>query len=420
MEFISQCRICNSKDIKTFLDLGNQPFANALLKKNDINEKKYPLSLSWCSDCNLVQLNQTADPMELFSQYVWVTGTSSAARVYSYRFCENALSWLDDKRKINYVMEIASNDGTFLRPFIEKGFSVLGIDPAENIVESAVAEGIPTKCGFFGQAIGNEIVNEHGYPKIIIVRNVLPHVANLHDFLKGLQLCLNDDGLLVIEVHHAKVILDELHYDSIYHEHLCYFSLKSIERLLNDYGLFIWEIDKSPISGGSIVLYIKKKVLKENESVQMCRDAEKKSAVNELSSWLQFAGKAASHKNQLVNMLSEEIKQGHIVIGYGASARSSTMLNFCNIGTHDIHMIADQNPLKHKLFTPGTHIPIDSPREAMKNNPDTVFVMAWNFLREIAAILRTDYNFKGGLIVPFPYPPKKINVEEVVNGRHKG
>jgi len=420
MDHIKYCRACSSERIETFFDLGNQPFANCLLKEIHFSEKSYPLSLSWCPECNLVQLNQTADPRDLFSEYVWVTGTSSVAREYSVKFSEDILARSTGIREKEFILEVASNDGTFLKPFIRGGYKVLGVDPAENIVKSAVAEGVPTKCGFFGQAMAREIVDEHGYPTIILVRNVLPHVANLHDFLNGLQLCLNNDGLLAIEVHYAKVILDELHYDSIYHEHLCYFSLKSIEKLLNDHGLFIFDIAESLISGGSIVLYLKKKALKQKQPVQIYRDNEKKLGTNEIKSWRQFADKAFSHKKQLLNLLTEEKKEGGIVIGYGASARSSTMLNFCNIGRKYISMIADQNPLKHKCFTPGTHILIDSPGNVMETNPNTVFVLAWNFLKEIAGHLKTTFKFNGKLIVPFPYPPKVMNVEEVMNGRHKG
>lgn len=416
MEYINKCRACNSDGIETFFDLGNQPFANSLLKRIDASEKVFPLSLSWCSACNLVQLNQTANPKELFSEYVWVSGTSSTARKYSIKFCERILANFNGMRENGYILEIASNDGTFLKPFIEKGYKVLGVDPAENIVKSASAGGVPTKCGFFGQPLAEEILDEYGYPGVIIVRNVLPHVANLHDFLRGIQLCLNNDGLLVIEVHYAKVILEELHYDSVYHEHVCYFSLKSVERLLNEIGFFIYDIIESPISGGSVVLYIKKKILKESHSLQVYRDNEKKYSTNELSSWLRFSNKAFSHKQQLLNLLNEELIRKSVIVGYGASARSSTMLNFCNINTEYIFMIADQNPLKHKLFTPGTHIPINSLDVVMAMDPDTILVLAWNFLKEIAEILKKNYNFNGKLIIPFPYPPKIMDIQEVLNG----
>ena len=236
MERIKSCRVCKSQGIIEFLDLGEQPFANSLLKNLDEKERFYPLSLSWCPDCNLVQLNQTAEPTDLFSEYVWVTSTSQTAREHSKIFYNEILSHTQNLAD-GYVLEIGSNDGTFLQPFVRNGYRVLGVDPAKNIVDIAIANGVPTKCKFFGVKVAEEIIEKFGHARVVIARNVLPHVANLHDFVKGLHMCLEEDGLLVLEVHYARIIYEELHYDAIYHEHLCYFTLKSIEKLLNQFNL---------------------------------------------------------------------------------------------------------------------------------------------------------------------------------------
>ena len=291
MKKINKCRICKSKNIKEFFDLGNQPLANSLLKNPDEKENFYPLSLSWCPDCNLVQLNHTADPKELFSNYVWVTGTSETAKEHAVNFYKEILSRTENLHE-GYTLEVASNDGTFLMPFIENGYKALGVDPAKNIADMATKEGALTICGFFGEELAREIIREYGYAKVVFARNVLPHVANLHDFVKGLRLCLEDKGLLVLEVHYAEKICEELHYDSIYHEHLCYFTLKSIEHLLNQYGLFVFDIEKSPISGGSLILYIKKNKTEEKPIVQSYRKIEKEIKLNELSRWRDFATRA--------------------------------------------------------------------------------------------------------------------------------
>ncbi|MCL4457669.1 MAG: class I SAM-dependent methyltransferase [Nitrospirae bacterium] len=418
MQPIEKCRACEGKKLKLFFDFGIQPLANSLLKNPNEFEKSYPLSLSWCEDCNLVQLNHTADPKELFSEYVWVTGTSSTAKMYSQVFCSEVLK-RSEANENRYILEVASNDGTFLQPFLNKGFNVLGIDPAQNIVRIANASGMPTICGFFGRGLAREIIDKHGYPQIVIARNVLPHVANLHDFIEGLSLCMDDDSVLALEIHYAKVILEELHYDSIYHEHLCYFSLKSVEKLLNAFSLFVYDIAESPISGGSIVLYAKKVKVREEETVQRYRDIENVGMTNELSSWQSFANRAFQHRQQLLNIIDEEVKSHRHIVGYGASARSSTLLNFCGIDTGQISVIADQSHLKHKRFTPGTCIPIEAPDDVMNSKPDTVFIMAWNFLEEIALILKNDYRFKGRLIIPFPHPPKIMTIEEVLDGYYK-
>ncbi len=418
MKRIEHCRACESKNIKLFFDLGSQPFANALLKSRDDHENNYPLSLSWCENCNLVQLNHTADPAELFSEYFWVTGTSSTAKEYSQRFCSDVLKRIDLNQN-SLIFEAASNDGTFLRPFLSRGYKVLGLDPAENIVHDANASGIPTKCGFFGREAAEIIVAEYGYPQVIIARNVLPHVANLHDFINGLSLCMDNNGILVLEVHYANVILQELHYDSIYHEHLCYFSLKSIEKLLNAFSLYIYDIVESPISGGSIVLYATKRKINETEMVHKYREREAADKTNDFLSWQTFAEKAFEHRRRIMSIIDEERYNHRSIVGYGASARSSTLLNFCNINTKHISIIADQNCLKHKRFAPGTHIPIDAPDIVMKGKPDTIFMLAWNFLEEITTMLKNNYGFSGRLIIPFPHPPKIMTIEEVLDGYYK-
>lgn len=249
-----ECRACKSTRMIPFFDLGMQPFANALLDTEQIaNEKRYPLSLCFCEDCKLVQLNYTADPKELFSNYCWVTSTSSTARNYAKKFCEEAMK----RKNINkngYVLEVASNDGTFLKEFQKQDIEVLGVDPAANIVQQANEDGVPTEVAFFGKAVAEEIIAKKGYPEVVYARNVLPHVADLHDFVQGLSTSCSDNNLLILEVHYAGIILDEVHYDSIYHEHLCYFTIASIINLLKQHELYPYDIMYSPISGGSIVL----------------------------------------------------------------------------------------------------------------------------------------------------------------------
>lgn len=404
MEIIKKCRVCNSKNIKTFFDLGFQPLANSLIKNPEKKENFYPLSLSHCQDCSLVQLNQTIDSRELFSKYIWVTATSKTAREFSEIFCQELIA-RSQKIKNEYVLEVASNDGTFLLPFMHAGYKVLGVDPAKNIVEMAEANGVPTKRCFFGAESAKKILEEYGPAQIIFARNVLAHVANTRDFVEGLELCLGEQGTLAIEFHYAKKILEELQYDSIYHEHLCYFTLKSIEKLLNDFNLFIFDIKESPISGGALIVYAKKHKLAETAVVKLYRDQEKKNKINNFDSWKDFASKAFSHRKKLLKILRSFSKEKGTTIGYGASARSSTLLNFCGINSKLISMIADQSPLKHKLFTAGTHILINSPEKALEHNPKYVLILAWNFTNEIIEVLKTKFNYRGGVIIPLPKAP---------------
>ncbi|RJQ48203.1 MAG: class I SAM-dependent methyltransferase [Gammaproteobacteria bacterium] len=402
MEQITACRVCRSPDIVSFFDLGRQPLANSLLPRPDEPEVFYPLSLRWCSSCRLVQLDHTADPKELFSSYVWVTGTSNTAQEYARRFQAELARRCPERD--GYVLEIASNDGTFLAPFRDAGYRVLGVDPAQNIVRMAVSNGIPSVCAFWGNETAESIRKDHGPAHIIFARNVLPHVANTHEFVNGLKTCLRDDGILAIEVHYSKIILEELHYDSIYHEHLCYFTLRSLERLLNGYGFLVFDITTSPISGGSIVVYASKGERSEEPVVQEYRDRENRSGTNERKSWETFAEQSFRHREELLEML-RDCRQHGTVIGYGASARSSTLLNFCGIDHTMLPMIADRNPLKYKKYTAGTHILIENPDVAMKLNPHYVLILAWNFASEIMDFLEKQYGYNGHYIIPFPNQP---------------
>lgn len=408
MSRIKFCRACQSDNVEQFFDLGMQPFANALVKSEEEEEKKYPLSLSYCKRCGLVQLDYTADPEELFSNYFWVTSTSSTAREYAEQFCENAMKRVG--HDVNYVLEAASNDGTFLKPFINRKVEVLGVDPAQNIAQMANESGVNTRVDFFSKEVAEDIVATKGQPNIVFARNVLPHVANLHSFVKGLKKCTGDESLLILEVHYSGKIMDELHYDSIYHEHLCYFTLKSLTNLLNQYGLYPYDIEKSPISGGSIVVYIKNKPQEKTDVLTAFEKMEEEHGYNEFEKWKDFAHRSFKHKELLNELINNELKNDSLIIGYGASARSSTMLNFCEIDCNKIKVIADQNELKQGYYTPGTKIKIVEPQEALSTKPDAIILLAWNFKNEIINILRREYKYKGKIIVPLPFPP---HIEEI-------
>ncbi len=415
MAGIANCRVCGSDKVEQFFDLGDQPLANALVRDATLVDPVFPLSLSFCEICSLVQLDHTADPAELFSHYVWVTSTSSTARAYAEQFCERLLARLGD-RSDGHVLEVASNDGTFLKPFLRRGVACLGVDPAANIVEMAKADGVPTLCGFFGEELARGLVAERGAAQAVFARNVLPHVANTGDFVEGLKVAAGADGLVVIEFHYAKTILEELHYDSIYHEHLCYFTLKSLTHLLSSHGIQPFDLEQSPISGGSLVLFAHTRPTQKSAQLLAFEAAEEKSGADSLAAWKRFAAVSFQHREALLALLEAEAKAGRTVVGYGASARSSTMLNFCGIGPGLIAAIADQNPMKQGLFSPSTHIPILAPEECLGTKPDTVVILAWNFFAEISGILRERFGFTGRVVMPLPHPPKVLSMEEAKHG----
>lgn len=411
---IERCRACQSRQVVQFLDLGSQPFANALLAPDFKEEKRYPLSLSYCKDCSLVQLDYTAAPEELFSNYFWVTSTSSTAREYAKLFYENVKAYIQED--LRYVLEIASNDGTFLKEFKEHGYEVLGVDPAKNIAKQANEQGITTRVDFFQKAVAEDIIKEKGYPSVVYARNVLPHVADLSGFVEGLACCCSDDNLLVIEVHYSGKILDELHYDSIYHEHLHYFTLTSVMNLLRRYGLSVFDVSLSPISGGSVVLYVSGQEKERSPFLKNMLAEEEKLGYNTLERWKEFAETVEKHKEELLAIIKSKLEEGKRIVAYGASARSSTMLNYCGIGKEMIPAVIDQNSLKQGHLTPGSHMLIDSAEKILKEKPDVILLLAWNFKDEIMDILRNQYGYKGEIVIPLPYPPHTERLEGTSDG----
>lgn len=405
--FITACRVCGETDIRPFFDLGKQPLANSLLETADAQEEIYPLAQVWCSRCNLVQLNYTVDPEILFSHYVWVTGTSKGAQDFSETFYKELVAHTSNPKN-GYVLEVASNDGTFLKPFMRDGYTVLGIDPAQNVVGMANKAAIPTEALFWGSKTATELKNRRGPAKMIFARNVLAHVAETADFVKGLAECLAEDGTLAIEPHYAGAILEGLQYDSIYHEHLCYFTLKPVEYLLNQFGLYVFDVMPSPISGGAIVVYAKKQKTDPSPSLKAYRQREAEQGVNTFEAWEEFAKKCVVHREKLLAIFADVRATGGTIVGWGASARSSTMLNFCGIDSNILPSVIDMNPLKQGKFTAGTRIPIESAESGMASKPAYIFLSGWNFTKEIMQAASEKFGFTGKYIVPLPNEPKII------------
>ena len=246
------CRICSSSNLKFVLDLNNQPTANQLTKNFKQKEIKVPLKLLFCNSCKTTQLSSTVNSKYLFSKYVWVTGTSNVAKKYCQRFVEITKKKFRD---VKFVLEIASNDGTLLKEYKKNGYKILGVDPAKNIARKANKNKIKTLPSFFDFNLSNYINQKFDKPDMIIARNVIPHVENIHSIIRGFKNLSKKNGVIAVEFHYLYEIIKGLQYDSIYHEHLYYFSLKSISNLFKKYELYPFDYDKSPISGGSIVLY---------------------------------------------------------------------------------------------------------------------------------------------------------------------
>lgn len=401
-EVSDTCRISGSSNLVDVLYLGEQPLANSLKENLSDNEIKVPLTLAFCPESSLAQIKETVNKEILFSHYVWVSGTAFATREYADKLCRQIIdiACLDKK---DLIIEVASNDGTFLKPFINAGFkNVLGVDPARNIADMANAKGIRTIAKFWNKKLSEEIGSEYGKAKVIMARNVIPHVSELIDVMAGIGSLLSDDGVGAIEFHYAYEILEGLQYDSIYHEHLCYFSIVSIKYLLKSLNLNLFHAVLSPISGGALVVYFSKKARKTSDFLAKLIQNEKDKKINTLERWKDFAQKCLKHREKSLDIISTFSNK--TIVAFGASARSSTYLNFCGFDSTRIQAIIDNNTLKQGMYSPGTSIPIVSLERGMQMNPDLIFILAWNFRDEIVNECLMN-GYKGEFLVAFPNSP---------------
>ncbi len=403
---IDQCRLCGSARLQTVLDLGSQPPANSLRSSLSETVPTVPLVLCRCETCGVAQLTETVAPQFLFSQYVWVTGTSKGAQGYSERFCDEMLNRVGPGA--SFAVEVASNDGSFLKPFIAKGVRVLGVDPARNIAAEATAAGIETLPEFFGGACAREVTAKHGLADIAFARNVLPHVPDPKDVIAGMAQCLKEMGVGAIEFHRADTIVRELHYDSIYHEHFFYYTLRDVEGMLQGAGLHAFDVMESPISGGSWVVYFSKQQRAASEAITAARKGEEALQLHKAEGWMEFAAKCKAHREAFIKLLRDARAKGGRIFGYGASARSSTLLNYCGIGPGDLDCVVDKSSYKHDKFTAGTNLPIIAPETAFADPPDRVVMLAWNFTDEILDDMARSFNWTGPVLLPLPGAPKWI------------
>lgn len=398
-KIIKKCRICEDHNILSVLNFGYQPPANSFQKKI-LLQKKIPLNLLRCSNCFTLQLSATVKPSYLFNKYLWVTGTSEEVKKYRSYFVNKVKNMQPfNKRKL---LEIASNDGFFLNEFKRKKFKVLGVDPAKNIAKIANKKRIKTLPRFFDTETAEYIRKKYFIPDAVICRNVIPHVENIHDVINGISKVLACDGKAYIEFHYAANLKKNMHYDYVYHEHIFYFSLLTMINLLKKHKLHVFDIFKSSISGGSLVVIASKIKMKISKDLKNIIFQEKKQQINSHYYWRSFRKKCNNHKVRLVKLVNEIKKKSKRIAGYGASARSSTLLNYCGINSNHLDFIFDKNDMKHNLFTSGSNIKILKPENKIIRSIDCVIILAWNFKDEIIRFLKR-LKFKGIIVIVLPY-----------------
>ena len=399
------CRICHSPEIQPVLSLGTTPLADALRKKEQLlqAESKFPLNVAFCPHCSLVQLLETVPPDVLFCQdYPYYSSFSPALLQHSRA---NAVD-LIKLRRLNansLVVELASNDGYLLKNFVEQGIPVLGIDPAEGPARAAEKIGVPTVCTFFGENLARELSANGKAADVIIGNNVLAHVADLHGFVEGIRILLKEDGVAVIEMPYVKDLVDHCEFDTIYHEHLCYFSVTALDRLFRMHSLFLNDVKRLSIHGGSLRIYVEKQ---ENASatVQAMLQTEAAEKVDQIDYYRDFAHRVEGIRTKLQHLLQGLKQQGARIAAYGAAAKGSTLINYSEIGTELVDFVVDRNTHKQGLYMPGQNIPVLAPEALLERNPDYVLLLAWNFAEEILQ-QQKEYQQRGGrFIIPVPNP----------------
>jgi len=400
------CRFCAEPLNRRFCDLGLSPLSNAFIRKADLGrmEPFYPLQADVCEQCLLVQVPQFETPEQIFSDYVYFSSFSDSWLKHCEAFATDAISRFKLGQQ-SRVVEIASNDGYLLRFFHRAGIPVLGVEPAANVAQAAQADGIDTVVNFFGAAFAKKLVADGKQADMVVCNNVFAHVPDLNDFTEGLNTLLKPTGVLSIEFPHLQRLIEQSQFDTIYHEHFCYFSFLTARRVLAHHGMTVFDVIQLPTHGGSL------RVLAQHadtgprtvtRNVADLVDQESRFGIDKLDLYLQFDDKARVVKRDLLEFLIRAKRDGKSVAGYGAPAKGNTLLNYCGIRQDFLDYTVDRNPEKQGRFLPGTRIPVYAPEQLKVTKPDYVLILPWNIKDEVVAQTGYIRDWGGRFVIPIP------------------
>ncbi len=399
------CRACGGVLSVTMADLGLQPPSNAFLSSPDAagDEPRYPLRAKVCADCRLVQIDYDVSPEELFGDYVYFSSYADEWLAHAEAYCEMA------QRRFSLgsgslVVELASNDGYLLKNFLRMGVPVLGIDPSHTVAAAAEKIGVPTLVEFFGESLARRLARR-GRADLIVANNVLAHVPRLNDFIAGMAALLKPEGSATIEFPHLLTLIERAAFDTIYHEHYCYFSLLAIERAFARQGLRVYDVEELSTHGGSLRIFAAhadREGLPDSSALQAVRAREAAAGLADLATYARFAERAEACRRSLQEFFARAAREGRCVAAYGAAAKGNTLLNFCGATRADVAMVADRNPHKQGKWLPGSHIPVVAPEALLAARPDYVLILPWNLQGEIRRQLAAIGQWGGRFVIPVP------------------
>jgi len=398
------CRVCGSSDLVPYLDMGLTPLANAYLHADQLDaaELRAELALQVCPGCGLSQLTRVVDRDLMFRDYLYVSSTTATFRGHCAELATTAVE-VSAAGPGDLVLDIASNDGLLLSCFRDLGLAVRGVDPARNLAAEATGRGIPTIPEYWSADIARDLVGRHGHPRVITATNVLAHVDDVHEFVGAVGHALGQRSIFVIEVPYVMDLIERNEFDTAYHEHLSYFGLNSLRKLLGAHGLEIFDVDHFPeIHGGTIRVFACRAGLRQ-ASLRVGRMIKREIdvGITDPAVHVAFGERARANMAELREVVTSLRSRGELIWAYGASAKGNTLMNFSGMRADAVPVVVDDNPKKWGFFTPGAHMRIVGPAELAVGEVDRLLLLAWNFEAEIVARSRSA-GYRGGYIRPVP------------------